>query len=275
MPDSRVTKIIDIPLTDLEIGFGQVRTREVGKDLDELAASIKAVGLLEPIVVCESDTEGKYEIITGQRRFLAHKELQEETIKACLLDPKPDEATAKVLSLTENMCRLGLTSRDLIDACTDLHRRYGSINAVVEETGLPYSKVSQYVKFDQLIEPLKKLVENEGIKLQTALRAQKAASVTGETNPDEAVEFAKEMSQMSGAQQSKIVKEKESDHEKSAGDIIEEAKSGGRVTQLRVTMSSAIHSSLKKYAQEFDTSVDDAACTLITEGLEQKGFVED
>ena len=63
----------EIPLDDLVIGLGQVRTRDVAKEVDELADSISQVGLLEPIVVCSTEVEGKYEIVTGQRRFLARQ----------------------------------------------------------------------------------------------------------------------------------------------------------------------------------------------------------
>ena len=67
-----VKEYLQIPLDSLEIGRGQARTREVYTGIAELADSIRKVGLLEPIVVCEGVQEGKYEILTGQRRFLAH-----------------------------------------------------------------------------------------------------------------------------------------------------------------------------------------------------------
>jgi ParB family transcriptional regulator, chromosome partitioning protein len=142
---ARIKEVKEIPLSDLEIGKGQVRLRDVGKDIDELADSIRKVGLLEPIVVCEGQTPGKFEIITGQRRFLAHHELKKPTILSAILDEKVDEQTAKVLSVTENLVRRDLNSKDLIDACTFLFKRYGSIKAVAEETGLPRDKVSNYV----------------------------------------------------------------------------------------------------------------------------------
>ena len=87
----------EIPLGDLTIGLGQVRIRDVSKDIDQLADSIRQVGLLEPIVVSPTDDEGKYEIITGQRRFLAHQELGKDKIWAAILDQRVDEMTAKVL----------------------------------------------------------------------------------------------------------------------------------------------------------------------------------
>ena len=271
---AKIREVRELPLDDLEIGKGQVRLRHVGKEIDELADSIRVVGLLEPILVCESDTPGKYEIITGQRRFLAHKELQKATILSAVLDERVDENTAKILSVTENLVRRNLDSKDLIDACTYLFKRYGSIQDVVEETGLPRSKVSQYVKYDQLIPALKELVDKGEVKLQTALRAQQAASVSGTPNPEEAIEFAMDMTPMSGVQQDKIVKERRKNPSLSSDQVIEDAKSGGKVTQINVTLTSQIHGSLRDYANAEDTNMDDAARLLIEEGLSDKGYLE-
>ena len=272
---AKIKEVREIPLADLEIGKGQVRLRDVGKEIDELADSIRKVGLLEPIVVCESETPGRYEIITGQRRFLAHKELKRQSILAAILDHHVDEQTAKILSVTENLVRRDLNSRDLIDACTFLYKRYGSIKDVVDETALPYHKVSQYVKYDQLIPELKSLVDEGQVNVQTALRAQKAASATGAPNPEEAVEFAKEMAPMSGAQQSKIVSTRENNPDVPADQAIEDAKKGGKITQINVTLSSNVHGSLKEFANSEDTNMDDAARMLIQEGLSEKGYLAD
>jgi ParB family chromosome partitioning protein len=267
-------EVRDIALDDLVISTGQVRVRDVGKEIDELAASIQKLGLLEPIVVCPAEKPGKFEILTGQRRFLAHKQLKRATIRATVLAERVDDATAKALSLTENLVRRDLHSRDLIDACTSLYKKYGTIAAVAEETGLPYSKVSQYVKYDRLGSELRKLVDGGQVDLKAALRAHDAASVTGEYNPEEAVKFAKEMSSMSGAQQDRIVKKKAQEPEASADEIIESAKTGGKVVQVLVTLGQEVHKSLQSYAQAEGTSQDNAAADLISEALSGKGYLE-
>ena len=267
--------IRDVPLTDLVIGKGQVRTRDVGKEVDELADSIAQVGLLEPIVVCEADEEGKYEIITGQRRFLAHQLLKRESIMAAILSERVDEVTAKVLSVTENLVRRDLHSSDLIDVCTYLYKRYGTVQAVADETGLPYGKVRQYVKYDQLIPDLKEMVDTGSVKLDTALRAQYAAEASGTIDTAEARQFALEMEPLSGAQRSAIVKAREDDPTRSADDIIEDAKGGGKITQIVVTLTTDVHTALKRYAIANGTTFDDAAGRLIREGLYFEDLLED
>ncbi len=262
----------EIPLNDLIIGKGQVRTRDTGKEIDELAESIRKMGLLEPIVVAPSEEPGKYEILTGQRRFLAHKQLRRDRIMACILDDKVDETTAKVISVTENLVRRDPNSKDYIDACTALYRKYGSIKAVADETGLPYHKVQQYVKYDRLKPELKKMVDDGEVEWKVALRAQDAASVTGEFNPQEAIKFAKELSQMSGAQQTQVVKRREENPDRDADEIIEAAKTGEKITQIVISITAGAHKALKLYAKDESSTMDDAAATLITEGLTSKGY---
>lgn len=271
----RIKEVKEIPLNDLYIEKAQVRTREVGKEIDELADSIRKVGLLEPIVVCESDDnkKGQYEIITGQRRFLAHQEIGAKTILAAILDEKVDEVTAKYLSLTENLVRRDLNRKDLIDVCTMLYKRYGSVAAVCEETGLSRSKVDQYVKYDRLVGELRTLVDEGTVDLPTALRAQDAAAVTGSIKVEEAVKLAKEMAPMSGAQQKSIVTKRKEAPTAQVDQIIEDAKSGERITQIVVTLGGAVHESLRHFARAENTSQDNAAADLIEEGLSQKGYL--
>ena len=271
---AHINEVQEVPLDKLTIGKAQVRTSNVDKEIDELADSIRKVGLLEPIVICPSEMEGQYEIVTGQRRFLAHQRLGKDTILAAILDGRVDEQTAKVLSVTENLVRRDLNSKDLIDVCTYLFRHYGSVKNVAAETGLPYEKVRQYVKYEQLVPELKPLVDDGTVPLATALRAQQAASMDGDVNLEEAIKFAQEMAPMSGAQQKKILDERKKGPI-SADEVIENAKSGGRVTQVVVTLTSEVHTALGEYAQVQGTNSDDAAGMLIRDGLYLNDLLEE
>jgi ParB family chromosome partitioning protein len=267
-----IQEVKELPLTDLTISKGQARTSEVAKDIDELAESINRIGLLEPIVVAPAATEGKYEILTGQRRFLAHMKLGRTTILAAILPERVDDTTAKVISVTENLVRRDLNRRDLITACTALYKKYGSTKLVAEETGLPQQKVSEYVKYDRLSGELRELVDEGTVSLKAALRAQDAASVTGDYQADEAVKLAKEMTSMSGAQQAKLVQTRRDSPERDVDDIIEAAKAGEKLTQIIVTLGAAANTSLKRFATDEATTQDDAARLLIEEGLSSKGY---
>ena len=62
--------VLEIPLDSLDANPYQTRTSLDEKSLDELADSIKSIGLLEPIVV-RANGGGRYQVIAGERRVKA------------------------------------------------------------------------------------------------------------------------------------------------------------------------------------------------------------
>ncbi len=70
--------------------------------LQELSESIKAHGLLQPIVVFEN-SDGTYTLVAGERRLRAHKLAQIEEIKAIIVDE--NELKLRELALIENIQR--------------------------------------------------------------------------------------------------------------------------------------------------------------------------
>ncbi len=270
---SEKMEIKEISLEDITIGKGQARTRGVEKDLDELVKSIEKIGLLEPISVVPNE-KGKYEVIAGQRRFLAHQKLERETISAIVHSGKIGDIEKRAISLTENLVRRNLESSDLIDSCTTLYNHYGTLGMVVKETGLPYHKVSEYVKYPQLIDPIKKMVDSGNLSLKDALRAQKAATdEERNVNQNDAIAFAKEFSNLSGTQKTAIVKARKENPSENIDTVIEAAKSG-KTTQISTTLGPIAHAALGSYAKTEGTNQDDAARGLITEGLTEKGYME-
>ena len=273
MKIAKIVRYTEIPLVDLEISKAQVRKSDPGKDVDELTDSIRKVGLLEPIVVAPEGANGKYEIILGQRRFLAHLELGLETIPACVLREHMNEIEAKVLSVTENFVRRDLNRKDLIDVCTYLYKQYGTMKDVSEETGLSYNKVREYVKYDRLVPELQKWVDrNPKVNLKTALRAQDAAAATGNLEPHEAVKLAEEMSGMTGTQQEEIQKELEDNSTISIDKAVEQVKKRKKIKPVSVTLGEQAYTSLTRYAEDEGTELYDAAARLIEEGLINKGY---
>ena len=93
-------------LTDMVAGQYQPRTRMDEGALYELAESIKAQGIMQPILVrrlTSGPNEGKYEIIAGERRFRASKLAGLDSVPVLVRDV-PDEAAA-AMALIENIQR--------------------------------------------------------------------------------------------------------------------------------------------------------------------------
>ena len=272
---AKIVKYRDIPLDDLVIGKGQVRTQSPGKDLEDLAASIEAQGLLQPIVVCAARESGKWEILTGQRRFLACKYLNREFISAAILDGQVSEEQAKAISITENLIRRQLSGRELKDGITYLYNLYGSVRDVVGATGLPRTKVQDYVKYPRLVQELKEMVDDGTVDVKVAVKAQDAANDhEGNLNPEVAVKLAKEMSPMTDVQRNKIAKERKEHPERPVDEVIEHAKTGAKVMQIVATVTQDTHVALQRFARDEGHNQDEAAATLIEEALVGRGLLD-
>jgi ParB family chromosome partitioning protein len=94
-----------LPVEIIQRGKYQPRRDMQPEALEELAASIKAQGVMQPIVVRAISAE-KYEIIAGERRWRASQLAGLETIPAVIRDV-PDEA-AIAMALIENIQRENL-----------------------------------------------------------------------------------------------------------------------------------------------------------------------
>lgn len=274
-----MAKIVDyreVPLGDLVIGKGQVRTGGPGKDIDKLIESIDKQGLLQPILVCEATEAGKWEILLGQRRYLAHKMLKRAGITAGILDEKVDQAEAKAISITENLIRRNLSGPELIDGITFLYNQYGgNAKAVSEKTGISYDDVRHYVKYPRLVPALKKMVDDGEVKIAVAVRAQDAVEVGDEPPSEEdAVKLALEMKSMPDVQRKKLVKERQDSPEETVDDSIEQARTGSKIIQVNVTLNAVAHVALQQFAKEEESTQDEAAAELIEEALTGRGFLE-
>lgn len=273
---AKIVAYQSIPLDDLVIGKGQARVQDVGKGIEDLADSIKVQGLLQPIVVCKAIQEGKWEILTGQRRFLAHKMLKMETIAAAMLDDRVEEAEAKGLSITENLIRRKLSGKDLIDGITYLYKIYGTAKAVADATGIPYDDVRHYVKYPRLAAEMKELVDAGKVDVKVALKAQDAATEGyGKPDLEVAKKLALDMEQMTGVQRKKVAQEYKRNPGKPIEEILEAAKTGSKVMQVTVTVTQDTHSALQEFAKEEGTSQDEAAASLIEEALIGRGLLEE
>ena len=273
---AKIVEYREIPLDDLVIGKGQVRTQQAGREVEDLARSIEAQGLLQPIVVCAAREKGRWEILTGQRRFLAHKHLRRDVISAAVLDERVDEGQAKAISITENLVRRQLTGKELKDGILYLYNLYGSIQDVVTTTGLPRSKVQDYVKYPRLFPQLKEMVDEGMVDVNAAVKAQDASN-DAEGNPDAevAVQLAREMAPMSGVQRKKVAKERTENPNRSVEEVIERAKTGSKVMQIVATVTQETHVALQRFAKEEGSNQDEAAAILIEEALAGRGLLEE
>jgi ParB family transcriptional regulator, chromosome partitioning protein len=95
-------RVMEIPFSKVKPNAGQPRKDFTG--LEDLIASIKEKGILQPLLVREKN--GIFEIIAGERRYRASQTLKLEKIPAIVLEA--DEEEALELTLIENIQRKDL-----------------------------------------------------------------------------------------------------------------------------------------------------------------------
>jgi ParB family transcriptional regulator, chromosome partitioning protein len=100
IPAEDTPRIFRIRLAEIEPNPNQPRKHLDPNALQELAASIKRHGLIQPITVKRLESSGRYLLVAGERRFRAHELLGEEDILAVVTTGDPDE-----ISLIENVQR--------------------------------------------------------------------------------------------------------------------------------------------------------------------------
>ena len=93
----------------------------------QLCDSIKANGLLQPILVREVD-ENSYEIIAGHRRYEALKSIGEKLVACYISDSIDSEKDILRAQLSENIHRNNMTPIEYVKAFDNLKKEYGLTN---------------------------------------------------------------------------------------------------------------------------------------------------
>lgn len=115
------------------------------KQFNSNVRSIADNGLYKPILVnaIEYAKTGRYQLICGEGRLLAHRELKRETIKAEIVNVPL--ATAHIMSLGENMTKSAPQAVEYAYALQEMHRQGTSLEELSRITGHPTHYVRSYL----------------------------------------------------------------------------------------------------------------------------------
>ena len=116
-----MSRMAEIDIADIIPNPSQPRTQFDEEALDELADSIRQLGVIQPVTVRKSDN-GKYIIISGERRWRAAQRADLKTLPAYIREV--DDETLYAMALVENIQRqdlnaieIALGMQRLIDEC--------------------------------------------------------------------------------------------------------------------------------------------------------------
>lgn len=119
-----------------------------GRGKKQFKSNVRSIadnGLYKPILVnaIAYERTGRYQLICGEGRLLAHQELKRETIKAEIVNVPL--ATAHIMSLGENMTKSAPQVVEYAYALQEMHRQGTSLDELARITGHPTHYVRSYL----------------------------------------------------------------------------------------------------------------------------------
>lgn len=135
-------------------------------DLNELVASIKSKGILEPILVRPKNN--RYEIIAGERRLIASKKAGLMEIPCIEMDVEDNEAME--LALIENLQRKDLNVFEESDGIKSLIDIYNYTHSkIAEKIGKARSTITEIINISKIPKDIRELCISNGIERRSTL----------------------------------------------------------------------------------------------------------
>ena len=149
-----------VPINDIRPNPQQPRRRFDPEGLQELAASIAAYGILQPLTVRQQG--GVYQLVAGERRWRAARIAGLRQVP-CLL-ARVDEEDAALLALIENLQRRDLDYMEEAAAIARLIRRYGlSQQQAAEKLGKSQPTIANKLRLLRLSAPVLDCLRQYGL----------------------------------------------------------------------------------------------------------------
>ena len=153
-PDGRA---FEIALERIDRNPYQTRTHFDEGLMEELAASIRAVGVIQPVLV-RALGGGRYQLVAGERRWLASKKAEKATIPAVVA--VMNDAQAMEVTIIENLQRADLNPMEQARAFDRLGREFRMTQEQMSvRTGKDRASISNFLRLLKLPEELQGLVE--------------------------------------------------------------------------------------------------------------------
>ena len=148
----------EIPVSSIDRNPYQTRTHFDEKLLEELAQSIAANGVVQPILV-RPTKDGRYQLIAGERRWLASQKAGKETIPAVVR--QVGDLQAMEITIIENLQRADLNPIEQAKAYERLGREFAMTQEqMAYRTGKDRASIGNYLRMLKLPESVQTKVAN-------------------------------------------------------------------------------------------------------------------
>ncbi|MDI9312234.1 MAG: ParB/RepB/Spo0J family partition protein [Limnohabitans sp.] len=272
----QLSNVIPVKLSEIIVQDSNVRTdlnsENSQENLKELAENIRLNGLLQPIVLRGVQGNPPYEVIVGQRRFLAHKLLNEEKINATF-SGEIEPIQALLLSLSENMCRQEMNFEDTSTAITKLYTHFNKKEQEVKNhTGFSIRMIRSYVKIEeQATEKIKQYLRNGEINLVDAKRAIDAA----QGDEEKANFYIDEIKSLTTYEKKRLVEEGTKNPNGAKDKILEDAKKPKFEETIILNLPLKINKALVAAAEKLSIDKEELTMNALVAWLKVNDFLVD
>src|ERR1035438_9479867 len=141
--------VVNLAIADIDKNPFQTRYVEDDEKLEELSDSIRANGVVQPIMVRPSDEDGRYILILGERRLHASRKAGKTQIPALVRRVSLQQAAE--MTIIENLQREDLSALEQAEAFRVLSKEFSLTQAQIgERVGLSRESVSNYMRLLKL-----------------------------------------------------------------------------------------------------------------------------
>ena len=278
MSENVVIKVIEtakIPIDKIKMGSVQARQSQVTKGLERFAEQIRKIGLIQPIVVYPDGDN--YELIVGQRRYLAHKDVLEwGEIFAMVIEKPKENMMATTISWLENEARQKMQNKDKIRHVVNMYSQKYSQKEIAKELGILLKEVKACIGLPRTPDVVREAVERGEIPIVLAIRATDAKGfdkgTTSEDEGNDVLDLARQIhknklteKQINNMQEYGETNPDATNNELMVDGIVNTSE------QLTIDLQSSDMERLDKYAKNNDQSRSSAAANLILDGLKEYG----
>ena len=159
--------VVNVAIADIDRNPFQTRHVEDDEALEELADSIKASGVVQPIMVRPGDEDGRYILILGERRLHASKKAGKTHIPALVRRVSLQQAAE--MTIIENLQREDLSALEQAEAFRVLSNEFHLTQQQIgERVGLSRASVTNYMRLLKLPRDVMQLLAEKKINFAQA-----------------------------------------------------------------------------------------------------------
>ncbi|MEW6586181.1 MAG: ParB/RepB/Spo0J family partition protein [Nitrospirota bacterium] len=255
-----------IPMRRIKVSEFNVRKMNPKEKLEELKESIEELGLLQPIVVIEYESD-KFEVVVGQRRFNALKELRVEQVPAIILKESTPEKQ-KIISLSENLHRVDLNRADVTDVIAFLYKNYKNVKKVARLLGVSVPLVYDYLRIQYAPNEIKEMLKEKKITKEDVKRVMLAAG----DNKHKMINLAKEIGTLTKPEKMRLVDAGLKKPAASKEELLDEAKRPKIEEKVIVPLTPILAKALNDASTAIELEKEEIAKMALEEWLSKEGY---